>query len=121
MSSGDFYRGVHWLHIITRKHTRMDRLREAKNGRSGMALLLPNRAQLTLGTLLIDNSRVPSLPSVWNWRNVYSMDYPPVTDKLLQEVVHSILSVGPPQKIVLFGSQAREEVQEWTGDLHSAP
>ena len=33
--------------------------------------------------------------------------YPPVTDELLDEVVHRILSVGAPRKIVLFGSQAR--------------
>ncbi len=33
--------------------------------------------------------------------------YPPVTDELLDEVVHRILSVGAPRKIVLFGSRAR--------------
>ena len=35
------------------------------------------------------------------------LDYPPLTDALLQEVVHRILSVGFPLKIVLFGSMAR--------------
>lgn len=33
--------------------------------------------------------------------------YPPVTDELLQEAVHRILSVGSPLKIILFGSRAR--------------
>jgi predicted nucleotidyltransferase len=35
------------------------------------------------------------------------LDYPPLTDTLLQEVVRRILSVGFPLKIVLFGSMAR--------------
>jgi len=35
------------------------------------------------------------------------LDYPPLTDALLQEVVRRILSVGFPLKIVLFGSMAR--------------
>jgi predicted nucleotidyltransferase len=35
------------------------------------------------------------------------LDYPPVTDQLLQEVMRRILSVGAPYTIVLFGSQAR--------------
>ena len=33
--------------------------------------------------------------------------YPPVTDDLLRELVRRILSVGSPEKIVLFGSRAR--------------
>jgi hypothetical protein len=33
--------------------------------------------------------------------------FPPVTEELLQEVVQRILSVGSPEKIVLFGSWAR--------------
>lgn len=33
--------------------------------------------------------------------------YPPVTDELLQRVVERILSVGEPERIVLFGSHAR--------------
>ena len=40
-----------------------------------------------------------------------TLDYPPVTDKLLQEVVHRILAVGAPHKIVLFGSQARGDAR----------
>ena len=36
-----------------------------------------------------------------------TLDYPRVTDQLLQGVVRRILSVGTPHKIVLFGSQAR--------------
>jgi predicted nucleotidyltransferase len=35
------------------------------------------------------------------------LEYPPLTDALLQEVVRRILSVGFPLKIVLFGSRAR--------------
>jgi predicted nucleotidyltransferase len=34
-----------------------------------------------------------------------------VTDKLLQEVVHCILAVGAPHKIVLFGLQARGDAR----------
>jgi hypothetical protein len=33
------------------------------------------------------------------------LDYPQVTEELLQEVVCRILSVGAPQTIVLFGFQ----------------
>jgi predicted nucleotidyltransferase len=33
--------------------------------------------------------------------------YPEVTDELLAEVVRRILSVGTPQKVLLFGSWAR--------------
>lgn len=33
--------------------------------------------------------------------------FPPVTEELLQEAVQQILSVGSPEKIVLFGSWAR--------------
>jgi predicted nucleotidyltransferase len=40
-----------------------------------------------------------------------TLDYPPVTDALLQEVVHRILAVGSPHKIVLFGSQARGDAR----------
>jgi predicted nucleotidyltransferase len=35
------------------------------------------------------------------------LDYPPVTDETLQEVVRRILAVGSPIRIVLFGSRAR--------------
>lgn len=35
------------------------------------------------------------------------LDYPPVTKTLLREIVQRVLSVGSPQKIVLFGSHAR--------------
>jgi predicted nucleotidyltransferase len=35
------------------------------------------------------------------------LDFPPVTDETLQEVVRRILAVGSPLKIVLFGSRAR--------------
>jgi predicted nucleotidyltransferase len=40
-----------------------------------------------------------------------TVDYPQVTDELLQEIVRRILSVGSPHKIVLFGSQARGEAR----------
>jgi predicted nucleotidyltransferase len=35
------------------------------------------------------------------------LDYPPVTDETLQEVVRRILAVGSPLRTVLFGSRAR--------------
>jgi len=35
------------------------------------------------------------------------LTYPPVTESLLADVVGCVLSVGNPQKIVLFGSRAR--------------
>ena len=35
------------------------------------------------------------------------VEYPPITDGLLAQMVNQILSVGNPQKIILFGSQAR--------------
>ncbi|MBM3263613.1 MAG: nucleotidyltransferase domain-containing protein [candidate division Zixibacteria bacterium] len=34
-------------------------------------------------------------------------DYPPLTRALLREIVRRILSIGSPQKIVLFGAHAR--------------
>src|SRR3972149_6222516 len=34
-------------------------------------------------------------------------EYPAVTEELLHEVVRRILSIGSPEKIVLFGSRAR--------------
>ncbi len=37
--------------------------------------------------------------------------YPPVTDELLSEVVHRIVKVGRPQKIILFGSRARGDAR----------
>ena len=37
--------------------------------------------------------------------------YPPVTDELLQELVRRILSVGVPEKIVLFGSWTRGDAR----------
>jgi predicted nucleotidyltransferase len=40
-----------------------------------------------------------------------TLPYPPVTDQLLQEVVHRILSVGAPHTIILFGSQARGDAR----------
>lgn len=36
-----------------------------------------------------------------------ALHYPPVTDELLQEAAHRILSAGSPLKIILFGSRAR--------------
>jgi uncharacterized protein len=36
------------------------------------------------------------------------MEYPKVDEKFLKEVVKRILSVGNPEKIILFGSQARK-------------
>jgi len=39
------------------------------------------------------------------------LDYPQVTEELLQEVVRRILSVGTPYTIVLFGSQARGDAR----------
>lgn len=35
------------------------------------------------------------------------LEYPPVTDELLEEVVRRILAAGSPIKIILFGSRAR--------------
>lgn len=40
-----------------------------------------------------------------------TLDYPPVTDELLEEVVRRIVSVGSPLKIVLFGSRVREDAR----------
>lgn len=40
-----------------------------------------------------------------------TLDYPPVTDELLEEVVRRIVSVGSPLKIVLFGSRARGDAR----------
>ena len=37
--------------------------------------------------------------------------FPPVTEELLQEAVQRILSVGSPEKIVLFGSRARGQAR----------
>ena len=37
--------------------------------------------------------------------------FPPVTEELLQEAVRQILSVGSPEKIVLFGSWARAQAR----------
>ena len=37
--------------------------------------------------------------------------FPPVTEELLQEAVRQILSVGSPEKIVLFGSWARGQAR----------
>lgn len=39
------------------------------------------------------------------------LNYPTVTDELLEEVVRCILSVGSPLKIVLFGSRARGQAK----------
>ena len=39
------------------------------------------------------------------------LTYPPVTDDLLRTVVRSILSIGQPEKIVLFGSWARGDAR----------
>jgi len=36
-----------------------------------------------------------------------TLDWPAVTDELLAEIVRRILAVGPPLKVVLFGSHAR--------------
>jgi predicted nucleotidyltransferase len=40
-----------------------------------------------------------------------TFEYPVITEDLLQEVVRRILSVGSPEKIVLFGSRARGEAR----------
>lgn len=40
-----------------------------------------------------------------------TLEYPPVTEELLKEVVRRILSVGSPLKIVLFGSRARGDAR----------
>jgi predicted nucleotidyltransferase len=40
-----------------------------------------------------------------------TLEYPPVTQETLDEVVRRILSVGAPLKVVLFGSRARGEVR----------
>ncbi len=39
------------------------------------------------------------------------LEYPPVNDDLLTEVVQRIMSVGTPLKIVLFGSRARGDAK----------
>ena len=39
------------------------------------------------------------------------LDFPEVTDSLLQEVVRRIRSVGTPEKIILFGSRARSDAR----------
>ena len=36
-----------------------------------------------------------------------TLTFPPVTDQLLVEVVHRILTIGSPIKILLFGSHAK--------------
>ena len=40
-----------------------------------------------------------------------TLDYPQVTEDLLQEVVRRMLAVGAPDKIVLFGSRARGDAR----------
>jgi predicted nucleotidyltransferase len=40
-----------------------------------------------------------------------TLHYPPMTDELLQHIVHRIRSVGSPHKIVLFGSRARGDAR----------
>jgi len=37
--------------------------------------------------------------------------YPPVTEELLREVVRRILSVGTPERVILFGSHARGDAR----------
>jgi predicted nucleotidyltransferase len=40
-----------------------------------------------------------------------TIEYPPVTEDLLDEVVRRVLQVGSPHKIVLFGSRARGDAR----------
>ena len=40
-----------------------------------------------------------------------TIEYPPVTEELLDEVVRRVLRVGSPHKIVLFGSRARGDAR----------
>ncbi len=40
-----------------------------------------------------------------------ALEYPAVTEQLLDEVVRRVLSVGSPHKIVLFGSRARGDAR----------
>ncbi len=40
-----------------------------------------------------------------------TLEFPPVTDQLLADVVRRILSAGDPHKILLFGSRARGTAQ----------
>ena len=40
-----------------------------------------------------------------------ALEYPPVTEELLDEVVRRVLAVGSPHKIVLFGSRARGDAR----------
>jgi uncharacterized protein len=40
-----------------------------------------------------------------------AIEYPPVTDELLDEVVRRVLRAGSPRKIVLFGSRARGDAR----------
>jgi uncharacterized protein len=40
-----------------------------------------------------------------------ALEYPAVTEQLLDEVVRRVLQVGSPHKIVLFGSRARGDAR----------
>lgn len=44
-------------------------------------------------------------------RMAAEIEYPPVTDELLEEAVDRIRTVGAPKRIVLFGSRARGEAR----------
>ena len=41
----------------------------------------------------------------------HAVVFPPVTDELLAEIVQGILSVGSPERIVMFGSRARGDAR----------
>ncbi len=46
-----------------------------------------------------------------------TIEYPPVTEELLDEVVRRVRRAGSPHKIVLFGSRARgtlDRTATWT-------
>jgi predicted nucleotidyltransferase len=43
-----------------------------------------------------------------------ALEYPPVTEATLQEVVRRILAVGSAFRIVLFGSRARGQASPWS-------
>jgi predicted nucleotidyltransferase len=43
----------------------------------------------------------------WSLEIHLTLDYPPVTPEVIEDVVRRILSAGAPLRIVLFGSRAR--------------
>jgi predicted nucleotidyltransferase len=50
-------------------------------------------------------------PVAWGGVMSQALEYPAVTERLLDEVVRRVLQVGSPQIIVLFGSRARGDAR----------